>query len=120
MNHKNSKIASKQLKRSSPTTYLGVISQPDGSQDAQYKIIKESAVKICRNSTTIYSTHYMGHTYYQCSINSKVEYTVVASSLRNKQINSVQKVFHPAVIASKRFNGKRYVALRYGKTYIVE
>ena len=32
--HKTSKIASKQINTSSPTTYLGVTSQPDGSQDA--------------------------------------------------------------------------------------
>ena len=57
--HKTSKIASKQMNTSSPTTYLGVTSQPDGSQDAQYKIIKESAEKISRKVITIHLTHYM-------------------------------------------------------------
>ena len=46
--HETSKIASKQMNTSSPTTYLGVTSQPDGSQDAQYKIIKESAEKLSK------------------------------------------------------------------------
>ena len=58
----------------------------------------------------------MGYTYYQCSINSKLGYPLVATSLRNKQINSIQKVFHPAVIVCKGFNRKWPVVLRYGNT----
>ena len=100
--HKESNIASKQMKTSSPTTYLGLTSQPDGSQNAQYKIIKESAEKTSRKLTIIHLTHYMGHTYYQCLINSKLGYPLVSTSLRNKQINSIYKVFHPTVIASYR------------------
>ena len=48
----------------------------------------------------------MGHKYYQCSINSKLGYPLVVALLNNKQINSIQKVFHPTVIASKGFNRK--------------
>ena len=57
---------------SSPTTYLGVTSKLDGSQNKQYKIIKESAEKISRKLTIIHLKYYMGYTYYQCSINSKL------------------------------------------------
>ena len=56
----------------------------------------------------------MGHTFYQCSIHSKLGYPLVSTSLRNKQINSIQKVFHPVAIASKGFNRKWPVALRCG------
>ena len=59
INHKESKIAFKQMKISSPTTYLGITFQPDGSKDAQLKIIKESAEKISRKVITIHLTHYM-------------------------------------------------------------
>ena len=56
----------------------------------------------------------MGHTQYQCSINSKLDYPLVVALLNNKQINSIQNVFHLAVIASKGFNRKWPTALRYG------
>ena len=88
-----SNISSKQMNTSSPTTYLGVTSQPDGSQDAQYKRIKESAEKISKTLTIIHLTHYMGHTHYQCSINSKLGYPLVATSLRKKTVKFILNPF---------------------------
>ena len=58
--------------------------------------------------------HYYGHIHQLCSINPKLTYPLVASSMSNKQLKSIQSIIHPSVIASKGFNRNWPEGLRYG------
>ena len=59
--------------------------------------------------------HYYGNLYQQCSINPKLSYPLLASSLTDKQSDSIQKIIHSSVIAAKSFNRNWHIPLRYGK-----
>ena len=58
--------------------------------------------------------NYYGHIHQLCSINPKLTYPLVASSMSNKQLKSIQSIIHPSVIASKEFNRNWPKRLRYG------
>ena len=58
--------------------------------------------------------HYYAHIHQLCSINPKLTYPLVASSMSNTQLKSIQSIIHPSVIASKGFNRHWPEGLRYG------
>ena len=58
--------------------------------------------------------HYYAHIHQLCSINPKLTYPLVASSMSNKQLQSIHSIIHPSVIASKEFNRNWPEGLRYG------
>ena len=58
--------------------------------------------------------HYDAHIYQLCSINPKISYLLVTSSLNNKQLQSIHNIIYPSVIASKGFNRNWPESLRYG------
>ena len=78
------KMHSTQLQPNQPTTYLGVTSQVDGNQTAQTNILKHKANRISRKLTCCHMPHYYGHIHQMCSINPKLTYPLVASSMSNK------------------------------------
>ena len=45
--------------------------------------------------------YYLSHTYYQCSINPKLDYPLVASLLSNNQLEYIQTIIHSSVITAK-------------------
>ena len=59
--------------------------------------------------------HHYGHLNQQSSINPKLSYPLLASSLTDKQLDSIEKTIHPSVITAKGFNWNWYIPLRYGK-----
>ena len=59
--------------------------------------------------------HHYGHLHQQCTINPKLSYPLLASSLTDRQIESIHKIIHPSVIAAKGFNWNWHIPLRYGK-----
>ena len=76
------------------------------SFSAEAKIMSKKLV-------TCHLTHYAAHMPQTCSIKSKLFYPLIASSLSDKQLNSIQDLIHPTVISSKGFNKYWPVALRY-------
>ena len=58
--------------------------------------------------------YYYAHIHQLCSIHPKLTYPLVASSMSNKQLKSIQSIIHPSVIASKGFNRNWPEGLRYG------
>ena len=95
--HDGSKIKSTQLKPNQATIYLGVTSQVDGDQSAQTVVIKKKANNISRKLNCCHMPHYYAHIHQLCSINPKLTYHLVASSMRNKQLQSIQSIIHPSV-----------------------
>ena len=59
-------------------------------------------------------SHHNGHTCQQSMSNSILLYPLVVSYMPDKQINKIQQIIHPQVIACKGFNRNRPNALRYG------
>ena len=59
--------------------------------------------------------HHYCHLYQQCSINPKLSYPLLASSLTNKQLDSIHKTIYPSVIAAKGFNRNWPIPLQYRK-----
>ena len=112
--HDGIKIRSTQLQPNQATTYLGIISQVDGDQSAQTSVIKKKANNISRKLNCCHMPHYYGHIHQLCSINPKLAHPLVASSMSNKQLKSIQSIIHPSVIASKGFNRNWPAGLRYG------
>ena len=95
------KIPSNKLNPNTPSTYLGVTSQIDGNQSEQLSKLLESAKDLSRKLSTCHMPHQYGHLYQQCSINPKLSYPLLASSLSDRQIESIQNIIHPSVIAAK-------------------
>ena len=58
--------------------------------------------------------HYYGHIQQLCSINPKLTYSLVVSSMNNKLLKLIHSLIHPSVIASKGFNRNWPEGLRYG------
>ena len=112
--HDGTKIQSTQLQPNPATTYLGVTSQVDGDQSAQIAVIKKKANNMSRKLNCCHMPHYYGHIHQLCSINPKLTYPLVASSMSNKQLKSIQSIIHPSVITSKGFNRNWPEGLRYG------
>ena len=98
------KIPSQKLNPNIPSTYTGVTSQIDGDQSAHLSKLQESAKDISRKLSTCHIPHQYGHIYQQCSIDPKLSYPLLASFLTDKQIDSIHKLIHPLVIASKGLN----------------
>ena len=109
-----SKIKSTQLQPNQATTYLGVTSKVDGKQSAQTKCLKQKAKKISRKLNCCHMPHYYGHIQQLCSINPKLTYSLVVSSMNNKLLKLIHSLIHPSVIASKEFNRNWPEGLRYG------
>ena len=99
--HDGTDMKSTQLQPNQATTYLGVTSQVDGNQSAQTTILKQKANKISGKLNCCHMPHYYGHVHQLCSINAKLTYPLVASSMNNKQLKSIHSFIHPSVIASK-------------------
>ena len=108
-------IPSKQLNTSIPSTYLEVTSQIDGDQIAQLSKLIKSAKELSKKLSTCHMPPQYGYLYQECSINLKLSYPLLASSLSDKQLDSIQKIIHPSVIAAKGFNRNWPTPLRYGK-----
>ena len=108
-------IPSNKLNPNTPSIYLCVSSQIDGDQSAQLSKLLESAKDLSRKLSTCHMPHQYGQNYQQCSINPKLSYPLLASSLSDRQIESIQKIIHPSVIAAKGFNRNWQTPLRYGK-----
>ena len=68
-----------------------------------------------RNLCCSHLSHYNGHIYQQCVSNPILSYPLVASSMSDKQIDKIQQIIHPQVIACKGFNRNWPKALRYGE-----
>ena len=96
------KISSKQLNPNIPSTYLGVTSQIDGDQTAQLSKLLESAKELSRKLSTCHMPSHYGHLYQQCSTNPKRSYPLLASSLSDKQLDSIQKNNPPFSDSNKR------------------
>ena len=58
--------------------------------------------------------HYYGHIHQLCSINQKLSYPLVVSSMSNTQLKSIHSIIHPSVITNKEFNLNWSEGLRYG------
>ena len=112
--HDGTKIQSIQFQPNQATTYLEVTSQVDGDQSAQTAVIKKKANSISKKLNCYHMPHYYGHIHQLCSINPKLTYPLVASSMSNKQLKSIQSIIYPSVIASKGFNRNWPEGLRYG------
>ena len=112
--HDGTKIQSTQLQPNQAATYLGVTSQVDSDQSAQTAVIKKKVNNISRKLNCCHMPHYYGHIHQLCSINPKLTYPLVASSMSNKQLKSIQSIIYPSVIASKGFNRNWPEGLRYG------
>ena len=98
------KIPSQKLNPNTPSTYLGVTSQIDRDQSAQLSKLQESDKELSRKVSTCHMSRQYGHIYQRCSINPKLSYPLLASFLTDKQIDSIHKLIHPLVIASKGLN----------------
>ena len=79
------------------------------------KKLCEKAKRRSRNLWCSHISHYHGHTYHQWFSNPLISYSLVASSMSDKQINKIQQIIHPQVIACKDFNRNWTKALRYGE-----
>ena len=111
--HNGTKIKSTQLQPNQATTYLGVTSQVDGDQSAQTSVIKKKANNISKKLNCCHIPYYYGHIYQLSLIIPKLTYPLVASSMSNKQLKSIQSIIHPSVNASKGFNRNWPEELRY-------
>ena len=109
------KIPSQQLNPITSSTYLGVTSQIDGNQTAQLSKLRDIAKELSKKLRTYHMSHQHGHLYQQCSINPKLSYPLLASSLTDRQIESIHKIIHPSVIVAKGFNRNWPIPLQYGK-----
>ena len=103
--HDGTKMKSTQLQPNQATTYLGVTFQVNGDQAIQTSIIKEKANKISRKLNCCHIPYYYGHIYQLCSINPKLTYPLVTSSLNNKQLKSIHSIIDTELI--------NYVDLNY-------
>ena len=108
------KMKSIQLQPNQATTCLGLTSQVDEKQSAQTTILKKKANKISRKLNCCHMPHYYEHIHQLCSINQKLPYPLVASSMNNTQLKSIHSLINPSVIASKGFNHNWPKGLRYG------
>ena len=114
LDESGNKIPSKQLQPHEPATYLGVTSQVNGSQEAQYRKLLEKTEQSARKLSTTHMSHYYSHVYNNCSIIPKITYSLAATSLSNKQFKKLHTSLYPTVITSKGFNRYFLTPLRYG------
>ena len=87
-------------------TYFGVISQVNGKQEVVTTQLTNTAKSIGRTIASIHLDHQYAYTYQQCKVNPKLNYSLAATSMIDKQINSIHRKVYPEVIASKLFNRK--------------
>ena len=80
---------SKQLQPNEPSAYLGVTSQVNGSQEAQYRELFAKAEQSARNLSTTHMSHYYSHVYNNCSIIPRIPYPLAATSLTSKQFKKI-------------------------------
>ena len=97
-------IPSKQLQPHEPATYLGVTSQVNGSQTAQYRELHTKAEQCARKLSSTHMSHYYSHVYNNCSIIPRITYPLAATSLTSKHFQKLHASLYPSVIASKGFN----------------
>ena len=109
------KTPSKQLQPNEPTTYLGVTSQVNSSQEAQYHERTTKAQQSARKRFTTYISHYYSYVYNNCSSIPKIIYPLAATSLTSKQFNNIHAMLYSAVITSKGFNKHWSKQLRRGQ-----
>ena len=83
-------IPSKQLNTSIPSTYLEVTSQIDGDQTAQLSKLIKSSKELNKQLRTCHMPPRYGQFYQECFINPKLSYPLLASSLSDKQLYSIQ------------------------------
>ena len=88
------KLKSIQLQPNQATTCLGLTSQVDENQSTQTTILKKKANKISRKLNCCHMPHYYEHIHQLCSINQKLPYPLVASSMNNKQLKSIHSINH--------------------------
>ena len=112
--HDETEMKPTQLQHNQSTTHLGVTTQVDGNQSAQTTILKKKANRISRKLNCCHMSHFYGHIHQLCSINSKLTYPLVTSSMNNKQLKSIHSLVHLSIIASKGFNHNWPEGLRYG------
>ena len=84
------KIPSKQLNPNTPSTYLEVTSQIDGDQTAQLSKLIKSSKELSKQLRTCHMPPRYGHLYQECFINPKLSYPLLALSLSDKQLDSIQ------------------------------
>ena len=97
-------IPSNQLQPHEPATYLGVTSQVNGSQEAQYREILQKTEQSARKLSNTHMSHYYSHVYNNCSIIPRITYPLAATSLSNKKFKKLHSSLYPTVIAIKGFN----------------
>ena len=107
-------MKSTQFQPNQSITYLGVISLINGYQTVQNVIFKEKANKLSRKLNCCRMSHYYAHIHELFSVNPKLTYPLVSSSLNNKQLQSIHSIIHPSVITSKFFNNNWPEGLGYG------
>ena len=107
-------VQSQQLSPNDAIKYLGVVSQPNGKQNAITAHLRKVADSLSRTIASIHLPHYYAHIFHQCKVNPKLNYPLAATSMTDEQLNSIQSRIHPEVIASKGYNRKWPRELRYG------
>jgi len=100
LDENGNKLPSKQLQSHTPATYLGVTSQVNGSQEAQYHTLLDKVEHSAKTLSTTHMSHYYSHVYNNCSIIPTITYPLVASSLNSKHFYKLHAALYPAVIAS--------------------
>ena len=112
--HDETEMKQTQLQHNQATTHLVVTTQVDGNQSTQTTILKKKANRISRKLNCCHMPPFYGYIHQLCSINSKLTYPLVTSSMTNKQLKSIHSLIYPSVIASKVFNHNWPEGLRYG------
>ena len=114
MSENKIQVQSQQLSPNDAIKYLGVVSQSNGKQIEITSHLRKLADSLSRNIASIHLPHYYAHIFHQCKVNPKMNYSLAATSMTDEQINSIQRRIRPEVIASKGYNRKWPMELRYG------
>ena len=93
----NIQVHSQQLSPKNVITYLGVISQPNGKQNAISSHIRQVVDSLSRTITSIHLPHYYAHIFHQWKVNPKLNYSLATTSMFDEQINSIHRRIHPEV-----------------------
>ena len=109
------KIQLNQLQPNDPLIYLGVTSKIDGDQTAQTNILKTQADNIAKQLVATPMQHYYAKTFQNYSVEPKLTYSLAASFMSNKQLNSIQSKIHPEALSSMILNRNWMMELIYGK-----
>ena len=114
MSENNVHVQSQQLSPNDANKYLGVVSQPNGKQNAMTTHLRQVADSLSRTIASIHLPHYYAHIFHKCKVNPKLNYPLAATFMSNEQINRIQRRIHLEVITSKGYNRKWPIELRYG------